>query len=116
MNTAVDEVWVYSRWLKACYEASGVDPERVTVVPLGVDPVRFHPGVRPLPLPTRKRFRFLFCGGTIHRKGVDIAVNAYLSSFGPADDACLVVKDLGGSTFYRDQSYTRWIRKLARDP
>ena len=116
MNTLVDEVWVPSRWVKACYEASGVEPERVVVVPLGVDPVRFHQGFAPLPLPTRKRFRFLFCGGTIHRKGIDIAVTAYLRAFGPGDDVCLVVKDLGGSTFYRDQSYREWIRSLARDP
>ena len=46
MIDAVDEVWAYSRFVRDCYIAGGVPADRVHVVPLGVDPRRFHPGRR----------------------------------------------------------------------
>ncbi len=38
MLRRVDEVWAYSRYVRDCYLEAGVPPERVHVVPLGVDP------------------------------------------------------------------------------
>ena len=52
-------------------------------------------------LPTGKSFRFVFVGGTLERKGYDRLLKAYREEFGPEDDVCLVVKDLGTQTFYR---------------
>ena len=36
--------------VRDCYLDAGVPPERVHVVPLGVDPEVFRPGLEPLPL------------------------------------------------------------------
>ena len=49
----VDEVWAYSRYVRDCYLRAGVPPERVHVIPLGVDPDVFRPGLEPLPAPVR---------------------------------------------------------------
>jgi glycosyltransferase involved in cell wall biosynthesis/predicted O-methyltransferase YrrM len=100
----VDEVWAYTRYVRDCYLAAGVPPERVHVIPLGVDPDRFRPGLPPLPLRTERRFKFLFVGGTIRRKGIDILLDAYARAFTDCDDVCLVVKDMGVGTFYRGQT------------
>jgi glycosyltransferase involved in cell wall biosynthesis len=97
------EVWAYSRAMQKCYIAAGVAPDRVPIVPLGVDSIAFHPRVPPLPLPTRKSFRFLFVGGTIHRKGFDLLLAAYRRGFSASDDVCLVVHDIGGNSFYSNQ-------------
>src|SRR5574341_2000100 len=112
MNRLVDEVWVPSAYVRACYIRSGVDPRRVVVVPNGVDPARFHPGAPPRPLATTKRFRFLFVGGTLPRKGADVLLETYLQTFGAAEDVCLVVKELGAETFYRGQTLGEHIRRL----
>ena len=38
-----------------------------------------------LPLPTRKAVKFLFVGGTIHRKGIDVLLEAYRRAFTAQD-------------------------------
>src|SRR5262249_39607316 len=39
-----------------------------------------------------------------HRKGIDLLLDAYARTFTRADDVCLVIKDMGVGTFYRDQT------------
>jgi glycosyltransferase involved in cell wall biosynthesis/Flp pilus assembly protein TadD len=111
----VDEVWAPSRFVRDCFVQSGVPADRVHVVPYGVDPARFRPGAPPLPLKTRKRFKFLFVGGTLRRKGIDILLGAYARAFTRADDVCLVVKDMGVGTFYRGQTAEELIGRLRAD-
>ena len=100
----VDEVWAYSRSVRDCYLEAGVPPERVHVVPLGVDPELFRPGLEPLPLPPGPGIRFLFVGGTIFRKGIDLLLTAFARAFQPTDDVGLVIKDMGSQSFYRGQT------------
>jgi len=112
----VDEVWAYTTAVRDCYLAAGVPADRVRVVPLGVDPDRFHPGAPPYPLATRKATKFLFVGGTVPRKGFDLLLAAYARAFRRADDVCLVVKDMGGGTFYRGQTAEAQIAAVRSDP
>ncbi|MBI3416683.1 MAG: glycosyltransferase [Verrucomicrobia bacterium] len=112
----VDEAWVNSHHTRRAYIDSGVDPAKVKVVPLGIDPEHFRPEVKPLPLATNKKFKFLFVGGTIQRKGPDVLLKAYLQNFTAADDVCLVIKDFGGSTVYAGQTLAEQIKALAANP
>jgi GT2 family glycosyltransferase/2-polyprenyl-3-methyl-5-hydroxy-6-metoxy-1,4-benzoquinol methylase len=89
----VDELWVPSEWVRQSFVASGVPAERVVVVPNGVDLERFRPEAPSRPLPVRAAFRFLFVGGGLHRKGVDLLLEAFVGEFTGQDDVCLVVKD-----------------------
>jgi glycosyltransferase involved in cell wall biosynthesis/tetratricopeptide (TPR) repeat protein len=112
--TQVDEVWAYTEYVRDCYLAAGVPAERVHVVPCGVDCERFSPQAPPLALPTRKRCKFLFVGGTLHRKGIDLLLEAYARTFSAADDVCLVIKDMGGRSFYRGQTAQEQIEQHQR--
>ncbi|MBM3279160.1 MAG: glycosyltransferase [Candidatus Handelsmanbacteria bacterium] len=112
----VDQVWAYTRYVRQCYLDSGVPAAKVKVVPLGVDPGRFRPGLQPLPLATGKPFRFLFVGGTLFRKGIDVLLKAYVQTFSAADWVCLVIKDMGVQSFYRNQHAGDQIRRLQHDP
>ncbi len=116
IQDGVDEVWAYTHSVKRCYVESGIDPERVHVVPLGVDPDLFHPDVPPIPLETQKRFKFLFVGGTIYRKGIDVLLNAFWKAFRRSDDVCLVIKGMGDDSFYKGQTAGDTIRRLQADP
>src|SRR5262249_37628289 len=80
------------------------------------DPDRFRPGLEPLSLATGKKLKLLFVGGTIERKGVDVLLAAYRRAFARADDVCLVVKDMGVGTFYRNQTAEYAIRAIQNDP
>ncbi len=96
LRDRVDEIWAPSNYVKRVYEHSGVPAEKIHV-----NPAVFCPEAPPLLIPTDRRFRFLFVGGTIHRKGFDLVLDAYLAEFSAADGVCLVVKDMGTSSFYR---------------
>jgi glycosyltransferase involved in cell wall biosynthesis/Flp pilus assembly protein TadD len=116
LTELVDEVWVPTRFVRDGFVGSGVPADRVHVVPFGIDPARFHPGVRPLALATAKRFNFLFVGGTIRRKGIDLLLSAYADTFTAADDVCLIIKDLGVGTYYGGQTAGDAIARLRERP
>src|SRR5205807_2693147 len=97
--------------------------ERLQIVSNGVDPAIFHPEAPPYIFTTepgadrvaqdlQERFVFLFTGGTLHRKGIDILLTAYRLAFSASDPVCLVIKDTGTQTVYRGMTQREAI--LAR--
>jgi glycosyltransferase involved in cell wall biosynthesis len=99
MRDSVDEIWVPTQWVKDCYVASGIPQSKLVVIPNGVDSKVFSPEGSVFQLKTNKRFRFLFLGGTIYRKGIDVLLAAYVHSFTSSDDVCLVIKGQAGVTY-----------------
>lgn len=116
INRHVDELWVPSRFVRDCYLQGGVEPGKVQVVPNGVAIEYFHPAVAPCTLGTNKSFRFLFVGGTIHRKGIDVLLAAYSQAFSADDDVCLVIKDMGGNSIYQGQTAQEMIAAFTQVP
>jgi glycosyltransferase involved in cell wall biosynthesis len=117
MRRSVDEVWCPSTYVRDLYLQAGFDPQRVVVVPNGIDPQVFLPGdPGPVNLGTQKRFKFLFVGGTLERKGIDVLIEAYVQAFGPDDDVALIVKDFGLGGFYRMVSLREKIFEIQRRP
>ncbi len=111
----VDEMWVPSNYVKEVYMNSGIPSERVIVVPNGIDPEIYNPNVAPYKLKTTKKFKFLFVGGTIFRKGIDILLKSYTNAFSNKDDVCLVIKDMGTQSFYKKNNSKDKILKLMKD-
>ncbi len=116
LSNRVAEAWVPTRYVRDCYLQSGVPSDRVFVVPNGVDVACYRPGQVPYSLSTRKSFRFLFVGGTIWRKGIDILLDAYAQAFTSRDDVCLVIKDMGGESFYKGQTAKQRIQEFRSTP
>ena len=123
----VAEVWCYSRSVREVYLASGIPEERLRIVPLGVDPDVFRPDAPPYVFTTEpgaerrgsnesRPFTFLFVGGTLQRKGIDILLDAYLRAFSACDAVRLVIKDTGTQTVYRGQNARDRILALTADP
>lgn len=95
----MDEVWVPTEFNRGTFTASGVDPAKVQVVPLGCDPEIFHPGAAPLPFPDRRGYTFLANFEWIPRKGYDILLKAYFQEFRADEDVCLVLKTYSNSAY-----------------
>ncbi len=106
----IAQIWTPSECARRAYIDSGIDPDKVKVVPNGIDPKLFKPGVPPMALNTKRKFKFLFVGGTIHRKGPDLLLKAYLETFTAADDVCLVIKEAGCPAFYAGQLMSQQIK------
>ena len=104
MVQRADEIWAYSRSVRDCYLEAEVPRERVHVMPLGVAPEVFQPGLEPLPLAPGSEMRFLFVGGTIYRKGIDLLLTAFARAFRPGDGVGLVIKEMGSKSSYRGQT------------
>jgi glycosyltransferase involved in cell wall biosynthesis len=116
IHGAMDEAWVASTYVRDWMLRCGVDPARVAVLPLGVDPERFHPGVEPMDLgDAAPGTRFLFVGGLHSRKGVDLLLEAWQRAFRRHDEATLVVKDFGRGGPYPANELDAQVRRMAAD-
>ncbi|MFF2290442.1 glycosyltransferase [Peribacillus butanolivorans] len=114
MKYWLDEIWVYSSYNKECYIRCGIPENKIQVIPLGVNKKVFHTGVEALTLEPSS-FRFLFVGGTIGRKGIDILIQAYLNEFTSDDDVCLFIKDTGTQSFYKGITLEKMILEAMAD-
>ncbi len=112
----VDEVWVPSNFVRNVYVRDGIPAEKVFVIPNGIDPKKFHPGVKPYSLKTQKSLKLLFVGGTIYRKGIDLLLEAYLKAFNREDDVCLVIKDICKDSFYKGRNFADKVKEIQNDP
>jgi glycosyltransferase involved in cell wall biosynthesis len=65
-----------------------------------VDAKVFRPSGPAFRPPTARGFVFLYVGGTILRKGIDVLLRAYSDAFTVEDDVTLIVKDVGSRSFY----------------
>lgn len=111
-----DEIWTPSNFSRNSFINSGVDFNKVQIVPNGINPSIFKPGKSNFPLKTNKKLKFLYVGGTIYRKGIDILLKSYVKAFKKSDDVCLIIKDLGSKTFYNGQTAQSMILKLQSNP
>jgi glycosyltransferase involved in cell wall biosynthesis len=111
-----DELWVPSNYTRQAFFNSGIPFNKVQIVPNGIDPDLFKPKGNRYHLPTDKKLKFLFVGGTTYRKGFDILLQSYVTAFTSKDDVCLVVKDMGTESFYRGQTAEELIEKVRNTP
>ncbi len=101
VRSQCDELWIHSQWSRDLARRSGIPDERIRVLPLGVDTAVFHPDGPAMDVAgDPSRFRFLYAGATVRRKGFDIALEAFLEAFEPGDPAVLIVKDRQDGAFY----------------
>ena len=103
--------WICTRLLHQKRRAG----TQVHVIPNGVAPL-FWESQAAFPLKTQKSFRFLFVGGTIQRKGIDLLLNAYHQVFTARDDVCLVIKDMGVNSFYERSNRHDFIARCQERP
>jgi len=87
-----DELWVPSKWQKECTINQGYDPERIKVVPEGVDSHIFYPEeIEKMPIFDDGRFKFLLFGRWDYRKSIKEVVEAFLKEFDKSDPVDLIV-------------------------
>jgi len=114
----MDEIWVPSRFNAETFASSGVPPEKLRVLPLGVDTRRFRPGLPPLSIPGARGFVFLANFAWQQRKGWPILVEAFVREFRPWEDVTLVLKTL--PVFHTREAVRaqlhRFIRRLGFTP
>jgi len=110
----VDELWVPSDFVRRVFIRAGVSEHRVQVIPNGFDAKVLTPD-GPSARPTGcRRFVFLFVGGAIARKGIDLLLQAYAQAFEAGDDVTLAVST-GANPAYAHNSLDSLLAKFMRD-
>ena len=107
----VDEVWVPTEIDRQRLIGAGLSVP-ITVMPLGVDPGRFHPGI--LPWPERPPVDFLFVSNFQWgvRKNPDLLIQAFRDEFSKSENVGLFIKTHPRRSDERLGYQTRWwLRK-----
>jgi glycosyltransferase involved in cell wall biosynthesis len=87
-----DEFWVPSHFNYLGAAKSGFPPNKLHVIPHGVDVERFRPNLEPLVLKGKRGFAFLAVSIYHPRKGWDLLVRAFAEEFKAHEDVCLICK------------------------
>ena len=86
-----DQLWVPSQWQAKCTIAQGADPNKVKVVPEGVDVNVFYPeNVGLLDEYKNSKFKFVLFGRWDYRKSTKEIIEAFIDVFGDNDDVELI--------------------------
>jgi glycosyltransferase involved in cell wall biosynthesis len=101
-----------SRWTALAFERFGMTPERVHVVPHGVDPSVFHPEVSAREaargaLGVDGAFVFLSVGAMTWNKGLDLLLAAFARVAETDEDVRLLLK--GADALYSSREYVREV-------
>lgn len=90
----MDEIWVPSMFNYHTFIHSGVQPQKLKVMPLGVDTNTYRPGASPLNINGKRSFSFLIMSssGWDARKGYDVLLQAFAEEFVEEEDVCLIIK------------------------
>lgn len=87
-----DELWVPSEWQKECTIAQGYDPEKIKVVPEGVDVHTFYPEDKVThPLTSDGRFKFFLAGRWDYRKSIKEIIETFLETFSKNEPVDLIL-------------------------
>lgn len=95
----MDEVWVPSHFNMETFARSGVDEEKLRLVPAGIDTHLFSPDAAPLTIPNRRAFNFLSVFDWQYRKGWDVLLRAFTQAFHADDEVSLTLKVSSGDPF-----------------
>jgi glycosyltransferase involved in cell wall biosynthesis len=84
-----DSVWVPSQWGNRILVANGIDPDKIHVVPEGVNPNEYNLWSRPVQV---RPYRFLFVGKYEQRKSCHEVVEAFAKEWHNNPEVELVLK------------------------
>lgn len=87
-----DEVWIPSEFNRKSFSDSGVMKNKLNVFPYGIDTTLYGKNKAKLNIKGKKGFTFLYICEFSYRKGIDLLLNAFTSTFSKDDDVTLVLK------------------------
>ncbi len=86
-----DQLWVPSEWQKECSIQQGYDPDKIKVVPEGIDPDIFRPELVNCDLTSDGRFKFFLAGRWDYRKSTKEIIQTFLDTFSKDEPVDLIV-------------------------
>ena len=110
----VHEVWSPSHYGRTALANHRVDARKLAVLPHGVNLAKYRLDVDKYRLSTSKRFKFFANAGIVKRKGLDILLRAFTSTFTRKDDVALVIHSI--YNFHETDEFLLKMVKLRNGP
>jgi glycosyltransferase involved in cell wall biosynthesis len=94
MNKYASLVLPSSEFSREIFEANGVDPAKMYVLPHGFDPNVYNPSIAAATIKglDQNKFKFLTVAISHWRKGYDLLLQAYIEEFKNDDSVVLIIK------------------------
>ncbi len=86
-----DQLWVPSKWQRDCTIKQGYDPNKIKVVPEGVDVNVFFPEEVTHELTSDGRFKFFLAGRWDYRKSIKEIIETFLKTFDKDEPVDLII-------------------------
>jgi autotransporter strand-loop-strand O-heptosyltransferase len=86
-----DEMWVPSKWQRDCTIAQGYDPNKIKVVPEGVDVNTFYPDDKVSHPLTKDKFTFFLAGRWDYRKSIKEVIETFVKTFNNNEPVELII-------------------------
>ena len=87
-----DELWVPSKWQRDCTIAQGYDPNKIKVLPEGVDAKVFYPDPSIThPMTSDGRFKMVLFGRWDYRKSINEIIETFLKTFTNNEPVDLII-------------------------
>ena len=89
----MDEVWLPSEFNFDTFTKSGVDVQKVRIIPYALDSRDYLKTWNKFNFPEgTKKFKFLYTCAFDYRKGIDLLIRAYCNEFSESEDVSLILK------------------------
>lgn len=113
---AMDEVWVPSDFNRWTFSRSGVNRNKIHVLPLGVDTTIFSPEAEPFRAPGVQGFIFFSNFEWVWRKGYDILLRAFAEEFAASPDVYLLLRTYSNGPDFdpSGRKISQWLQQFLR--
>jgi len=101
VSTKVNEFWIPSIFNLETYYKSGVDINKLHVMPLGANTEFYKPCEPNKCIRNKRKFAFISLFQWTYRKGYDTLINAFIEEFKADENVCLMIKTYYAS--YREE-------------
>src|SRR5579871_190768 len=88
----MDRIWVPSEFNRDTFVRSGVDPDKVAIIPGSLETAPYQEAQEPWPVPGSESFRFLSVFDWTYHKGWDVLLEAFAREFGSDPNVGLILK------------------------
>jgi glycosyltransferase involved in cell wall biosynthesis/2-polyprenyl-3-methyl-5-hydroxy-6-metoxy-1,4-benzoquinol methylase len=116
----MDAIWVPGAFNRETFQRSGVQPEKLRLVPGAIDLAPYNPQCLPLQISGACGFNFLSVFDWTLRKGWDILIQAFVEEFRMEEDVALIIKTHSSLGYTVNQIVenvaTFLTQTLGRDP
>ena len=114
-NKDLDGIGTMSNFVTQALLDSGLTIP-VKTMGIGVELPDNYNEIKPYPLKTNKKFKFLHISSAFPRKGVDVLLKAYFEKFTADDDVCLVLKTFPNIHNETDKQLSELRKKYKNAP